>query len=63
MPVSAQHTRRLALDLSATLVADIIKGERGDASHRDLERAVRVATAGTAEEAYWAQLAAVMQLS
>ena len=45
-------------------MADQIKGEiDGSTAHLDLERAVRAATAGTTEEAYWVQLIGVMQPS
>ncbi|KAI6136704.1 hypothetical protein F5141DRAFT_1229076 [Pisolithus sp. B1] len=63
LAMSSPRTGRLALDLSATLLAERAKNVSRDSSsssYQDLDDAVRAAIKDTVEEEYWAHLIGAM---
>lgn len=59
LATSSPRAGRLALDLSATLLAERVKdvSEDSSSSFQDLDQAIRAAIKGTVEEEYWVRLA------
>ncbi|KAI6007344.1 hypothetical protein EDD15DRAFT_2396785 [Pisolithus albus] len=63
LATSSPRAGRLALDLSATLLAERTKGASDDSnssSYQDFDDAVRAALKGTVEEEYWSHVTGVL---